>query len=165
MVITGFFTGVLSPVLPLIYTNEETIVDIASKIFPLVSLFAVFDGVQGVSSGILRGVGHQTIGAASNLIAYYLIGLPVGVFLTFYVKINLFGLWIGLTGGLATIATTLLFYILYRIDWNKEAIKANERSSKKLPGLSEPNEDLVEDIVDQVNQELEQQPRSKTEQE
>ena len=39
---------------------------------------AVFDGVQGVGCGVLRGMGHTRPAAIFNLVGYWVVGLPLG---------------------------------------------------------------------------------------
>lgn len=46
---------------------------------------------QGVTGGIVRGVGKQMIGALCNLVGYYLIGFPIGVTLMFVAKMGIIG--------------------------------------------------------------------------
>jgi MATE family multidrug resistance protein len=52
---------------------------------------------------MLRGCGRQNLGAYINLTGYYIIGLPVGIYLTFIHKMGLIGLWVGLTIGYKSI--------------------------------------------------------------
>lgn len=62
----------------------------------------VFDGLGAGAHGILRGIGKQSIGGPANLIAYYVISLPLGLALAFGLGWGLKGLWIGVTVGLIT---------------------------------------------------------------
>lgn len=50
-------------------------------------------------SGALRGSGRQYIGAIVNFMAYYVIGLPLGVVFCYKVNLGLFGIWIGMMVG------------------------------------------------------------------
>lgn len=53
------------------------------------------DALFGVTTGVLRGCGLQKIGAIVNLIAFYLIGVPLGALLAFAADLEIVGLWIG----------------------------------------------------------------------
>lgn len=64
-----------------------------------------------------------------NFIAYYIIGIPLGLVLAFWVGIDLFGIWIGLAVGLAVDAIVLGFVLLIRTDWEKQAQEAKKRVS------------------------------------
>ncbi|KAH0762490.1 hypothetical protein KY290_018563 [Solanum tuberosum] len=66
-----------------IYTNEDEVVKYLSTIMPVLALSNFMDGIQGVLSGTARGCGWQKLGALVNLGAYYLVGLPSAVILTF----------------------------------------------------------------------------------
>ena len=57
--------------IPQIYTQDQDIIDSAALIFPLCAIFQQFDGVQAIAGAVVRGIGKQAVGAASNLIAYY----------------------------------------------------------------------------------------------
>ncbi|MBC7660956.1 MAG: MATE family efflux transporter [Chitinophagaceae bacterium] len=100
-----------------LFTDDEAIVQIASRIIFLCALFQVFDGVQVASAGALRGLGDTKTALFSNLIAHYGIGLPIGLTLCFAMGKGLLGLWIGLALGLSFTA------ILNTIKWmQKKAV-------------------------------------------
>ena len=73
---------------------------------PLVASFQVADGLAGSCGGVLRGLGRQHLGAAFNLLAYYVLALPLGITLAFRAGYGLQGLWIG--------ASLLAYYSLRR---------------------------------------------------
>jgi MATE family multidrug resistance protein len=62
---------------------------------PLVASFQVADGLAGSCGGVLRGQGRQHLGAFFNMLAYYVLALPLGVTLAFRANYGLQGLWIG----------------------------------------------------------------------
>ncbi|PSR89468.1 Protein DETOXIFICATION like, partial [Actinidia chinensis var. chinensis] len=66
-----------------VYTHEEEVVRYLASIMLLLAVSNFMDGIQAVLSGIARGCGWQKIGAFVNLGAYYLIGLPSAIILTF----------------------------------------------------------------------------------
>jgi MATE family multidrug resistance protein len=77
--------------------------------------FQIFDGIQTVSTGALRGLGETRVPMFANLIGYWVIGLPLGFVLCFWMKRGVFGLWIGLTVALIIIAAILLHR------WNRDS--------------------------------------------
>ncbi len=98
--------------LPALYTTPDD-VDVrtmAAAILPIAGAFQVFDCVQVVGSGVLRGAGKTQPAAVFNLFGYWLIALPVGWFLTFRMDWGLPGIWWGLALGLAVVAAALLVY-------------------------------------------------------
>ena len=60
------------------------------------ALFQLFDGLQVVATGILRGTGDTRTPMLSNLIGHWLLGLPVGYALCFHWNRGVVGLWLGL---------------------------------------------------------------------
>jgi MATE family multidrug resistance protein len=108
----------LFPELPLgIYRPKPEVLAIALGLLPVASAFQLFDGIQGVAFGILRGVGDVRLPALINVIGYYLVGLPLGYYLTFKTDFGARGIWVGLTMALATVAGLLLLrlYRVYRL--------------------------------------------------
>lgn len=101
--------------LPYLYTEDIAVVALAASIFPIAGAFQVFDGIQVVGGAILRGVGSTRPAAVFNLLAYYALGLPLGMALTFGLGWGLQGLWTGLAVGLAIVAGILLWWIFTRV--------------------------------------------------
>lgn len=87
-----------------IYTRETATVAVAVALIPLAGMFQVFDGLQAVTGGVLRGTGDTRVPAILHLVAFWGIGIPLGVFLGFYTPLRERGLWIGLVAGLAAAA-------------------------------------------------------------
>ncbi|KAJ2918977.1 hypothetical protein MD484_g1459, partial [Candolleomyces efflorescens] len=108
------------------FNDDEEVIALVSEILPLVALFQVFDGNAAVTGGVLRARGKQLIGAVLNLSAYYLIGIPIGIYLAFTWKMGLHGLWIGLTISLVY-CSLIGTYLCLKTDWNHEAEKVRLR--------------------------------------
>ena len=64
--------------------------------------------------------------------AYYILGLPLGIYLAFRWHIGLYGLWIGLTCSLVY-CSTIGSWVCIRTDWNKEVVKVIERLKEGRP--------------------------------
>ncbi|KAF8880025.1 mate-domain-containing protein [Infundibulicybe gibba] len=93
---------------------------------PLVALYQLVDGNSAVTAGILRARGLQTIGALLNVSAYYIIGIPVGVWLAFRRDYGLHGLWVGLTLAL-TLCSIVGTWLCFTTDWDVEVAKVMKR--------------------------------------
>lgn len=105
------------------FTEDRAVIDLVYAILPLLALFQVADGICGVAGGVLRGTGRQAQGAVANLVGYYLIGIPLGLFLTFGPwQWGLAGLWIGLTVALL-FASLAMGLVLGSTDWRYEVHK------------------------------------------
>jgi len=83
----------------------------------LAAAFQIFDGIQTVSTGALRGLGETRVPMWANVAGYWAIGLPLGLGLCFVLKWGIYGLWIGLTLALVVIASALL------LRWNRDSAR------------------------------------------
>jgi multidrug resistance protein, MATE family len=86
------------------YTTEAATVAIAVALIPLAGVFQVFDGLQAVTSGVLRGTGDTRIPAILHMVAFWGVGIPLGAFLGFQTPLRERGFWWGLVAGLAAAA-------------------------------------------------------------
>jgi multidrug resistance protein, MATE family len=100
--------------LPRAYTAAGEVIAICAATLPVAAAFQLFDGVQVVSSGILRAMGATRPIAVANLVGYYVIGLPIGGWLAFRLGQGVPGLWWGLAAGLAVVASSLLAWVAVR---------------------------------------------------
>ncbi|EIN09142.1 MATE efflux family protein [Punctularia strigosozonata HHB-11173 SS5] len=109
-----------------LFNDDLEVITMVASILPLVALFQVFDGLSAVTAGILRAQGKQFTGAMLNLSAYYIIGIPFGIWLSFRKDMGLEGLWIGLTVSLIY-ASVFGVWLCLRTDWAKEVQKVQKR--------------------------------------
>lgn len=99
-----FFSNKL---LPDLYISDPEVKIIAASLILIAAFFQIFDGIQCVGLGILRGISDVKFPTAVTFIAYWIVGLPFGALLAFYFDLNVQGIWIGLSVGLATSASLL----------------------------------------------------------
>jgi len=109
-----------------LFNNDPEVINLVSSILPLVSLFQLMDGLAAVVSGILRAQGRQATGAVLNLVSYYIMGIPMGIYLAFKQGMNLSGLWIGLTIALV-FTSGLGGPLVLWADWDHEVRKVMDR--------------------------------------
>ena len=55
-----------------LFSSDEKVVELVAEVFPITGVMLLFDAMQVVCGGVLRGIGFQSIGAATNLIGFYL---------------------------------------------------------------------------------------------
>ena len=108
MAIAALLFAGLNQYLPLIYTSDKAVINIAAQLLIIAGLFQLFDGTQVVGLGILRGLGDVNIPTFITFVAYWIIGIPVGYFLGIYLEMGANGIWYGLTLGLL-VSAALLF--------------------------------------------------------
>jgi MATE family multidrug resistance protein len=97
------------------YTNQPLVASIAASLIPIAGMFQLFDGIQAVSAGILRGLGDTRAPFVVNLAGFWLCGFPVSVVLAFHTPLRALGLWWGLAAGLAVVATLLVLRVRSRL--------------------------------------------------
>lgn len=98
-----------------LYTSVPGVVTIAATLLPIAAVFQVFDGLQVVASGILRGAGDTRAAMISNMLGFWLIGTPVSLWLGFGAGLGLVGLWWGFVAGLAAVALFLVTRVRVRL--------------------------------------------------
>lgn len=101
----------LRGVLPALWTPKLPVIEIASILLPVAAAFQVFDGLQVVAIGVLRGLGDLRTPAITGLLGFWLLGFPSGLLLGFQFELGPAGLWWGLVIGLAAVAGLLLLRI------------------------------------------------------
>jgi MATE family multidrug resistance protein len=98
-----------------LYSTDQRVIAIAMTLIVLGGLFAVFDGLQAVCIGILRGIGDTRGPVAISMVGYWVIGMPVSLLLGFRLGQGPPGLWWGLVLGLAVNAVVLLIRVRSRL--------------------------------------------------
>lgn len=91
-----------------LYTSDPRVLAVGPSLLMVAAAFQIFDGIQTVSTGALRGLGETRIPMFANLVGYWILGLPLGFLLCFVLHWGILGLWFGLTLALVVIAATLL---------------------------------------------------------
>ena len=118
--------------LPLLYLgpgNSNNISDvnevlrISSKLLIIAGVFQLFDGIQAVVLGALRGMQDVNKPALIIFLSYGLIGFPTSYFLGFYTNLSVIGIWIGLMTGLFSSSLFLFLRFNYL---SKKTIRLND---------------------------------------
>jgi len=93
------------------YTSVPGVVAVAALLIPIAGVFQVFDGLQVVSAGVLRGAGDTRAPLVSNVLGFWLVGMPVSLWLGFKGGLGVVGLWWGFVAGLAVVAAFLVLRV------------------------------------------------------
>ena len=118
--------------LPLLYLDPTDInnindvnevLNIASKLLIIAGIFQLFDGIQAVVLGALRGMQDVNKPALIIFFSYGLIGFPISYFLGFYTSLSMIGIWIGLLSGLFSSSLFLFLRFNYL---SRKIIKIND---------------------------------------
>lgn len=96
------------------YTSSEEVLALAMVFIPIAGFFQVFDGLQVVSAGALRGAGDTRAPMVVNVLGFWVIGLPTSLALAFLLGLGPEGLWWGFVVGLGAVAVFLLVRVAWR---------------------------------------------------
>uniref|UniRef100_A0A7S3V5B3 Polysaccharide biosynthesis protein C-terminal domain-containing protein n=1 Tax=Chaetoceros debilis TaxID=122233 RepID=A0A7S3V5B3_9STRA len=110
-----------------LFSKDEEIVDLVASLIPLSCIFMLGDAVQANTGGALRGLGRQKLVLLLNILGFWLLAVPFGAVLAFATNIGVRGLWWGFTVGLYSAAFIGILFLVFRVNWEKEAFKAQRR--------------------------------------
>ena len=107
-----------SDLLPWLYLDNNGSPDVletvtlASKLLIVVALFQIFDGIQIVAQGALRGIQDVKIPSIICFLSYVVFGIPIMIYLGLYTELKATGVWIGFLIGLliASILLSIRFF-------------------------------------------------------
>jgi MATE family multidrug resistance protein len=97
-----------------LYTRDAAVLALAAVLLPIAGVFQVFDGLQVVAIGVLRGLGDTHVPMIANVVAFWCIGMPVSLWLAFSLRLGAIGLWWGLVLGLFMVACFLIARVVQR---------------------------------------------------
>jgi MATE family multidrug resistance protein len=90
------------------FTADQDVVAVGVRVLMVAAFFQIFDGVQGVATGVLRGLGDTRTPMLWNLAGHWVVGLPLGYALCFNFGWGVTGLWTGLLVGLTMVGVMLM---------------------------------------------------------
>ena len=96
-----------------IFTSDPEVISLGVRLLRIAAVFQLFDGLQTVTLGALRGVGDVRLPFLCAVIAYWVVGLPLSLFLGFVLHLGAPGFWWGLTVGL--VMASLLLGLRFRV--------------------------------------------------
>ena len=108
MTLAGMVLVIVPRWIARIYTTDELVIRSTAALLAAGAAFQLFDGIQSVATGALRGAGDTRTPMLCHFTAYWIIGLPLGAWLCFRRGWGALGLWIGLSLALILIGIVLL---------------------------------------------------------
>jgi MATE family multidrug resistance protein len=95
--------------LVLAFSQDLHVLEISLGLMLVAAIFQLFDGLQTVATGALRGVADTHTPMIWNLVGHWLIGLPTAYWLCFHRGWGVQGLWAGLCTGIVVVGAVLLW--------------------------------------------------------
>ncbi|KAL0364198.1 UNVERIFIED_CONTAM: protein DETOXIFICATION 29 [Sesamum angustifolium] len=134
MVISVFLIGLISSIILLVFQDEypslfsdsPAVKKVVYELTPLLAFSIVVNSIQPALSGVAIGAGWQGLIAKINILSYYAFGVPLGLVMGYKLNMGVKGIWYGMVAG-TVVQTLVLFWIVYKTDWNKEASVAAKR--------------------------------------
>jgi len=91
-----------------LFTADATVVVLGSSLVVIAAFFQLFDGLQVVAAGVLRGAGDVRFPFVAAVLAYWGVGFPIAIVLGFPLGVGVRGIWWGLASGLITVSALLV---------------------------------------------------------
>ncbi|KAE8724993.1 BAG family molecular chaperone regulator 1-like [Hibiscus syriacus] len=137
------FTVIVRNVWASMFTDDREIIALTSLVLTVIGLCELWNCPQTTGCGVLRGTSRPKVGANINLGCFYLVGMPVAVWLAFFAGFDFKGLWVGLLAAQGSCMLTMMVVFL-RTDWDLEVVKAMELIGEEIVGDSEESEHRAE---------------------
>ena len=115
----GFIFIIARNYLPLMFTPDPAVVNIAASLLIVAAIFQIFDGLQVIMLSTLRGMADVKLPMFFAFFAYLLVGIPTSYVLTFILDIGPQGIWCGYLVGLGSAG--VLFYFRFNYIFRKMA--------------------------------------------
>ena len=93
-----------------LFSPGEAVVELGASLLLVAAVFQLFDGLQAVATGALRGLGDTRMAMLVNLAGHWFLGLPVAYALCFPLGYGVRGLWMGLSLGLIVCGVVLTWH-------------------------------------------------------
>lgn len=103
MTVAGVVFVVVPGLIVRVFSDDAAVLEIGVVLLAVAAVFQLFDGIQVVATGSLRGTGDTRTPMLANLVGHWVIGLPVGCFLAFGLRWGAVGVWAGLCAGLVLV--------------------------------------------------------------
>ncbi len=92
---------------PTFYVEDKEVIEFSANLMIIAAFFQIFDGIQAVGIGILRGIQDVKVPTLITFASYWLLALPMGYVMGFVWNLSLNGVWFGLVLGLFTASVAL----------------------------------------------------------
>ena len=116
-------------IFPAWHIDDAEVIEISASLIVIAALFQMFDGLQGVTIGILRGMEDVKVPTGITLFAYWVIAVPIGYYLAFKLGLEEEGIWYGLLIGMF-VSSIMLVYRFLRL--SNRLVKVDESTKEDL---------------------------------
>lgn len=122
-VIVSFLLGLRKEIMEA-FTMDRKVIEVGISIMILVSCFNIFDGVQSVCIGALKGMKKTLQVMIIDFTGYIIISTPLGLYFAYICNMNLYGFWLGLALGIFMAAIVSFFLFIKAFNIRKKNLSA-----------------------------------------
>ncbi|PKI41420.1 hypothetical protein CRG98_038192 [Punica granatum] len=108
-----------------LFAKDADIIALTSAVLPIIGLCELGNCPQTTGCGVLRGTARPKMGANINFGCFYVVGMPVALWLGFFAGFDFIGLWLGLLAAQASCVVSMLF-VVAQTDWEHETRRAKQ---------------------------------------
>ena len=116
-----------------LFLEDPETLAIATSLLVVAGVFQVFDGIQCVCAGILRGAGDTRVPMLIHLGGFWGIGAPLGLLLAFDAGLGPLGIWFGYLGSLAAVAVAQLMRVRWRLSRDISRLQIDDTNEFAVP--------------------------------
>lgn len=117
----------------LFVVDPATVATAASLIF-IAGVFQQFDGLQAIATGILRGTGDTRVPMLLHFAGFWIIGIPLCLWLALPVGFGPQGIWWGYVGALIVVAAMQLWRVRWRFKQDIQRLQIDETAEWEVIG-------------------------------
>ncbi|CAN4127511.1 unnamed protein product [Withania somnifera] len=141
-----FFATMVRNIWAKMFTQDEEIMKLTAMVLPIIGLCELGNCPQTTGCGVLRGTARPKLGANVNLGCFYLVGMPIAIWLGFKMGFDFKGLWLGLLAAQGSCAINMMLIILVKTNWEDQA-----RRAKELTAIINGDYDKTEDYLEPLD--------------
>ncbi|KAL3362213.1 hypothetical protein AABB24_014874 [Solanum stoloniferum] len=141
-----FFAILVRNIWAKMFTQDQEIMKLTAMVLPIIGLCELGNCPQTTGCGVLRGTARPKLGANVNLGCFYLVGMPIAIWLSFFMGFDFKGLWLGLLAAQGSCAVTMMLIILVKTNWEDQARRAKELINGDCDNQDEKIEDYLESL-------------------
>jgi MATE family multidrug resistance protein len=104
----GVLFAIVPDALVRLFTSDRDVIVLGAQLVIIAAFFQLFDGLQAVAGGALRGAGDVRFPSVATALAHWAVGFPAALLLAFSCGLGVRGIWWGLASGLVTISVLLV---------------------------------------------------------
>ena len=127
MTVAALAFGLYSRALAGLFITDPDTLAMAASLIAIAAVFQIFDGIQGVATGVLRGTADTRVPMLIHLGGFWGVGAPVGLLLALRTSLGPRGVWWGYVAGLFAVAALQLWRVRWRLAGNVERLTVEQK--------------------------------------